>query len=159
MSLLRRGKILLSLDLKAILVFFEAWIFLGWARFILIFLPFQNVALRLGDYMMESTGETDSSIIKSQRIIHQSIRIMSKYTFWESKCFVQAIAGMKMLERRNIDATLYLGTANDVESKKMIAHAWLRSGPYYITGWEGAQRFTVVAKFASISRKNKRRRK
>ena len=71
---------------------------------------------------------------------------MSKYTFWESQCLVKAIAGMKMLERRGIDSTLYLGTARD-ESGKMIAHAWLRSGPFYISGAEGMEKFTVVSMF------------
>ena len=65
--------------------------------------------------------------------ISQAIHIMSRYTFWESQCLVKAIAGMKMLERRKIESTLYLGTAKD-ENGKMIAHAWLRSGPFYITG-------------------------
>ena len=56
---------------------------------------------------------------------------MSKYTFWESQCLVKAIAGMKMLERRQIESTLYLGTAKD-ELGKLIAHAWLRSGPFIL---------------------------
>ena len=63
---------------------------------------------------------------------------MSRYTFWESQCLVKAIAAMKMLERRQIESTLYLGTAKD-ENGKLIAHAWLRSGPFYITGAEGME--------------------
>ncbi|MNR36049.1 hypothetical protein D3C85_1539370 [compost metagenome] len=77
---------------------------------------------------------------------------MSKYTIWDSKCLVRAIAAMKMLHRRQIDSTLYLGTTRD-ESKKMIAHAWLRSGRYYVTGKEEMERFTVVGKFAKMSGK------
>ena len=65
--------------------------------------------------------------------ISQAIHIMSRYTFWESQCLVKAIAAMKMLERRQIESTLYLGTAKD-ENGKLIAHAWLRSGPFYING-------------------------
>jgi hypothetical protein len=72
---------------------------------------------------------------------------MSKYTFWESQCLVKAIAAMKMLEKRNIDSTLYLGTARD-ESGELVAHAWLRSGPYFVTGSEGKEKYTVVGKFA-----------
>ena len=64
----------------------------------------------------------------------------------------KAIAAMKMLERRKIESTLYLGTAKD-ENGKMIAHAWLRSGPFYITGFEEMERFTVVGKFAKESEK------
>jgi hypothetical protein len=72
---------------------------------------------------------------------------MSRYTIWESQCLVKAIAAMKMLEKRQIESTLYLGTARE-ESGELIAHAWLRSGPYYITGYEEMARFTVVGKFA-----------
>ena len=42
---------------------------------------------------------------------------MSRYTFWESQCLVKAIAAMKMLERRQIESTLYLGTAKDENGK------------------------------------------
>ena len=52
-----------------------------------------------------------------------------------------------MLEKRGIESTLYLGTAKD-ESGELIAHAWLRSGPYFVTGAEGMEKFTVVGKFA-----------
>ena len=79
--------------------------------------------------------------------ISEAIHIMSKYTIWESQCLVKAIAGMKMLQRRQIESTLYLGTARD-DTGQMIAHAWLRSGPFYISGSEGMERFAVVAKFA-----------
>ena len=58
---------------------------------------------------------------------------------------------MKMLERRNIESTLYLGTAKDLNGK-LIAHAWLRSGPLYITGKEGMEKFTEVGKFANSIR-------
>ena len=58
---------------------------------------------------------------------------MSRYTFWESQCLVKAIAGMKMLEKRNIESTLYLGTAKD-EKGELIAHAWLRSGLFLCIG-------------------------
>ena len=57
------------------------------------------------------------------------------------------MAAMKMLEKRGIESTLYLGMAKD-ETGALIAHAWLRSGPFYITGSEGMERFTVVGKFA-----------
>ena len=75
--------------------------------------------------------------------VSQAVNIMSCYTFWESQCLVKAIAAMKMLERRQIESTIYFGTAKD-ENGKMIAHAWLRSGPFYITGAEGMERFVVV---------------
>ncbi|GAE44160.1 hypothetical protein JCM21738_846 [Mesobacillus boroniphilus JCM 21738] len=53
-----------------------------------------------------------------------------------------------MLQRRGINSTLYLGTAKD-ETGKLIAHAWLRSGSYYVSGAEEMNRFTVVSKFSN----------
>ncbi len=129
------------------LLLLEASLYLGWAR-ILIYRPFSKVAPSLGAAMQETSNTPPSPTNKVViRDVSNAIGIMSKYTFWESKCLVRAIAGMKMLTRRQIECTLYLGTAKD-ESGKMIAHAWLQSGPYYVTGKEGMEKFTVVGKFA-----------
>jgi len=100
---------------------------------------------------MVETPHTYDAIIeqqyRNQQIeISKAVRWMSKHTLWESKCLVQAIAAMKMLERRKIESTLYLGTGKD-DNGKMIAHAWLRSGSRIITGAEMMKRFTVVAIF------------
>ncbi len=78
--------------------------------------------------------------------ISSAIHLMSRYTWWESRCLVKAIAGMKMLERRRIESTLYLGTGRD-EKGKMVAHAWLRSGTSYISGQEEMHRYAVVGVF------------
>ena len=75
-----------------------------------------------------------------------AVNRMSHHTLWESKCLVTAIACMKMLERRGIESTLYMGTNKD-QSDKMVAHAWLRSGPLYLTGMDVMEGFTVVGIF------------
>lgn len=138
--------IFLLLDRSIKLLYIEAFIFLGWAR-ILKSISFSKVAPILGQKMCETTFERNVANTKIIKHIAGAIDIMSRYTLWESKCLVRAIAAMKMLEKRNIECTLYLGTAKD-DHGKMIAHAWLRSGPYYITGFEGMSKFTVVGKFA-----------
>lgn len=139
-------KMFIALDLSMKLLMIEAFIFLGRAR-ILKSVPFSRVAPVLGKQMEETTFTCDeaSKIILKQ--VSDAIQIMSKYTFWESACLVKAIAAMKMLEKRKIESTLYLGTARD-ENAYLIAHAWLRSGPFYITGFEEMDKFTVVNKFA-----------
>lgn len=131
---------------KTIVLFLEAYMFLGWAR-ILKKVPFQKVAPMLGDHMNETPYYSEDNNTRTIKNISNAIQIMSKYTFWESQCLVRAMAGMKMLERRGIESTLYLGTARDEEGK-MIAHAWLRSGSYYISGSEGMEKFTTVSMFA-----------
>ncbi|MDL4838972.1 lasso peptide biosynthesis B2 protein [Aquibacillus rhizosphaerae] len=143
---MNKVKKFLSLPLNRKILFLEAFFNLGWAR-ILKGLPFTNVAKGLGVQAVETPNDAYSnpSMI---RHISTTINIMSKYTVWESACLVQAIAAMRMLKRRGIESTLYLGTARD-ENHKMIAHAWVRSGPFYVTGAAERHRFTVVQTFAS----------
>jgi hypothetical protein len=148
MNLFKKVRKFLSLDSKMKLLYFEAFLFLGWAR-ILIYLPFSKVSPTLGCHMVESSFSKmgmDQDILGK---ISSTINVMSNHTFWDSKCLVKAIAAMKMLERRHIESTLYLGTTKD-EQGKLIAHAWLRSGPVYISGFEEMKRFIVVGKFAKI---------
>lgn len=135
-----------ALDGRTMLFFVEAFFYLGWSR-ILISFPFCRIAPSLGDPMEETTNERLHQDMVTLARVQGAIHVMSEHTWWESRCLVRAIAALKMLERRQIESTLYLGTARD-ESSKMIAHAWLRSGPFLITGSEGMERFGVVGKFA-----------
>lgn len=136
-----------KLNKRQKMLLLEAFIFLAWARLMKV-IPFRRLAPMLGTHMNESTYEDTPSMTDILRYVSSAVHIMSKYTFWESECLVKAIAGMKMLQRRGIESTLYLGTAKD-ENGKMIAHAWLRSGSYYVSGAEEMKRFTVVSKFAN----------
>lgn len=123
----------------------EAYVFLGWSRILKLF-PFSKVAPNLGVQMAETSWSHPGEDERMIRRVARAVRTMSRYTWWESKCLVRAIAAMKMLRRRGIDSTLYLGTAKD-KSGQLVAHAWLRSGPYYLTGAEEMEQFTVVGKF------------
>lgn len=128
------------------LLFLEAFLFLSWAS-VLKKIPFHKVAPSLGEHMKETTFSSANIDVRMLKRVSQSIQIMGRYTFRESKCLVKAIAAVKMLERRNMESTLYLGTGRD-ESGRLAAHAWVRCGPYYITGADGMERYTVVGKFA-----------
>ncbi|RDI45698.1 lasso peptide biosynthesis B2 protein [Falsibacillus pallidus] len=138
---------ILQLDRTRRALLFEAYFSLAWAR-ILKSIPFSQTSKFLGDKMMETPYALNANQTELLTNIMEAIQIMSRHTFWESKCLVQAIAGMKMLERRKIDSTLYLGTAKDLNGD-FIAHAWLRSGNLFITGAERMKEFTVVGKFAN----------
>lgn len=157
MNILRRIRAFLKLNNKTKLLFIEAFINLGKARY-LKSIPFSKVAPSLGKEMKETTFSPVTSNNEDIANISKAIHIMSRYTFWESQCLVRAIAGMKMLEKRKIESTLYLGTAKD-ENGQLIAHAWLRSGSLYISGAEVMNQFTIVAKFAKEIGPNKLGRK
>ncbi|KAB2460678.1 stage V sporulation protein S [Bacillus wiedmannii] len=146
MNIVKRLRVFLSLNMETKLLFLEAFIFLGWAR-VLKSITFSKVAPSLGDYMNETSVAQIEPHGDTLKKVSEAISIMSRYTFWESQCLVKAIAGMKMLEKRHIESTLYLGTAKDSHGE-LIAHAWLRSGSFYVSGSEGMEKFTVVGSFA-----------
>lgn len=108
---------------------------------------FAKVAPSLGRKAEETPHDLDERHNRTLKHIRSAIAVMSRYTPWDSKCMIQAMAGMRMLERRSIPSTLYLGTARD-EHGKLIAHAWLRSGSIYVSGYEVMNQFAVVEKFA-----------
>ncbi|WP_270165966.1 lasso peptide biosynthesis B2 protein [Paenibacillus sp. SYP-B4298] len=124
----------------------EALLSLGWAR-IMKALPFSRVAPGLGAHMEETGTQPNPSQVPSLKQVAYAVNLMSRHTWWESKCLVKAMAAMRMLERRGISCTLYMGMARE-ETGQLLAHAWLRSGPYYITGAEEKDRYTCVATFA-----------
>lgn len=145
--MIRRVKVLFSLEAKSILLLMEAFVYLGWAR-LKMCLPFAKLASWLGEPRQETAFAPLSSELATVRRVSEAIHLMSRYTPWESKCIVRAIAGMKMLERRGIESTLYLGTSKEDNNGALSAHAWLRSGSYYITGADVMKQYTVVAVFA-----------
>ncbi|MCD1161139.1 lasso peptide biosynthesis B2 protein [Peribacillus frigoritolerans] len=149
MNITKKARNFLRLNFKTKLLLIEAFLHLGRARY-LKSISFSKVAPSLGEQMKETSYTSNPSDKEVLASISRAIHIMSRYTFWESQCLVKAMAGMKMLEKRNIDSTLYLGTAKD-ENGELIAHAWLRSGPFYITGAEVMDKFTVVSKFAKAN--------
>lgn len=149
MKIIKKARAFSKVNRKTKFLLIEAFIQLGRARY-LKSIPFAKVAPTLGEPMKETSFSLVLSSKEDVANVSKAIQLMSGYTFWESQCLVKAIAGMSMLEKRNIDSTLYLGTAKD-EKGDLIAHAWLRSGPYYISGAEGMEKFTVVAKFAKAS--------
>lgn len=146
MNIVKKTQTFLRLNFKTKMLYIEAFLHLGRARY-LKSISFSKVAPTLGEQMKESSYELIAADKEILANVSRAINIMSRYTIWESQCLVKAMAAMKMLEKRKIDSTLYLGTAKD-ENGGLIAHAWLRSGPFYITGAEVMDRFTVVSKFS-----------
>ncbi|MDT3428793.1 hypothetical protein J2Z22_004387 [Paenibacillus forsythiae] len=149
MKMASKLRLVFNLDKTTFLFYLEAFVLLGWAR-TLLFRKFSKVAPSLGERGRETDRDCDASHTPSMRQVAGSIHTVSKYTPWDSKCLVRAVAGMKMLERRGIGSTLYLGTAKD-NNGNLIAHAWLRSGPYYISGAEEMDQFIIVDKFANTA--------
>lgn len=141
----RKVKRFMSYPAKLKRMYVEAYFYLAWGRIFKLF-PFAKVASSLGEHMRETPYACTPEQELLQRQVSKAVHAMSRVTWWESECLVKAVAAMKMLERRGVASTLYLGSGRD-DSGRMIAHAWLRSGSYYVTGNEKLERFAVVALF------------
>lgn len=95
----------------------------------------------------EESSETEPrEIYKYAASVSRIVNRICTKTSWESKCLVRALTAQKLLKRKKIHSTMYLGCKMD--EGKMVAHAWLRCGEMYVTGGNGvADGYAVVDKF------------
>lgn len=128
----------------------EASFRLGLAALAIKALPFRHVAPSLGTHM----AKTDETPLAdgSRRVcvaVARAVRIAARHLPWECKCLAQAMAAQKMLRRRRLATTLYLGLAKGGggDERELSAHAWLRCGDMIVTGGEAMGLFTVVSMF------------
>lgn len=128
----------------------ETIVWLGIARVAVLLVPFKRLSTRLGQAMAETPSTDDDSRRDSLRRIRWALDVMSRRAPWRCKCLERGIAGKMMLRRRGVPNTLYLGIArsSDPARHALDAHAWLRSGSYFVTGGEDHDRYTVVSTFA-----------
>ena len=85
----------------------------------------------------------------SERAAHWTVWAVttaSRYGLWNCKCLTQALTAKFMLKRRGYPSTLVLGATPPAQGA-MKAHAWLLFGGEVITGSEGMEVFTEVARF------------
>ena len=118
------------------------------ARFRIYFFPGNKLHRYLGESGLETgdeiPGEEQGRLI--YRVSDKVARVANRVP-WESRCLVQAMAAQRLLRDYHIKSTLYLGVGRDKEAdNRMIAHAWLRCGPYYVCGGQG-EGYAVVARF------------
>ncbi|MBD0318779.1 MAG: lasso peptide biosynthesis B2 protein [Gemmatimonadetes bacterium] len=127
-------------------LFAEAVLCLAAARLTVLSIPFRHLSRRLGAHGRESsTAALDPATARALREVMWSLQVTTRRLPWRCACLEQGVAGKMMLRRRGIASTLYLGVAR---GDGPTAHAWLRSGPYVITGDAGRERYTVVATYA-----------
>jgi Transglutaminase-like superfamily len=126
----------------------EAQALLAAARLVIVLVPFRFYASHLGVHMAESaTDELDAARQATLRRIAWAIGAISRRAPWRCLCLEQALAAKMMLRVRRLPNTLYLGVAPNLGGRAE-AHAWLRSGVFYVTGGDGRDRYAVVSTFA-----------
>lgn len=147
-DLLRLLKNFLKLSIYEKKDYIKAYILTGFFRAYILFVPFKKLSKRMGVYNEESCDVVDKKTRLEAKRISRIVRSVSKHTFWESLCLVQALTVQRMLKSENIYSTIYLGVSKD-EDNNIISHAWTRCGQDYITGASNKDKFTVVAKFSN----------
>lgn len=99
-----------------------------------------------GEEGKESVEKETREIYKYAASVSRIVNRICTKTSWESKCLVRALTAQKLLKRKRIHSTMYLGCKMD--EGKMVAHAWLRCGEMYVTGGNGvSDGYAVVDKF------------
>jgi hypothetical protein len=127
------------------LLFLEAMATLLYVMVVIKLLPMRWYAGRIG----KEKAETPIMDIADKTIIYKvsrSIIRCRKLVKDKNRCYPEAFTAKKMLKRRRLDSTLYIGVGK-VENK-ITAHAWLRCGNIYVTGRRNMEKFTVVSTFA-----------
>lgn len=143
----RRIKKFIKLKFKIKSDFVKVFFYTAFYRAFILFFPFNKLRKKIGNYNEESPTVISDDAYEEARHVGWVVNIISKHTPWESKCLVQALTAQRLLKKRNISSTLYLGIQKDKDNK-MLAHAWLRTGSYIVTGGVIIDKFTVVAKFS-----------
>ena len=137
---------LFKISLEDKLLFLEAFLLTGIMRFKILKKPFNELKKEMGTYNQESKEDAETSTYRYCNKIRWIVTTISGYTPWESLCLVQALTVQKILKKKNISTTLYLGV--NKSNNEMKAHAWIRCGRMYITGGNGSG-YATVAKFSN----------
>ncbi|MGN6477950.1 MAG: lasso peptide biosynthesis B2 protein, partial [Flavipsychrobacter sp.] len=62
-----------------------------------------------------------------------------------SECMAQAIICKRLLKKKGLQTTIYLGIAKDDNNyQKLKAHAWLMLGEHVLTGAYGYKQYQVA---------------
>ena len=136
----------INIDFKGQLLIIESIIYLAVMRLAIIILPLAKV-LRIIGYSESKVlyGQNNANELIATRVAW-AVKIISKYTFWENTCLVQALSVIAMLKKRNIYCLMYLGVARDMtKSNNIIAHAWSQYGKSILTGEYEFEKYTIIA--------------
>ncbi|HWT76033.1 MAG TPA: lasso peptide biosynthesis B2 protein [Mobilitalea sp.] len=113
-------------------------------RFCVLMIPMKKLQSSFGIMNEESEPEETMDTYRYAAKVANAVNRICNHTPWESKCLVKALSAQCLLKKNKIPSTLYLGVGT--EGEHMIAHAWLRSGKFCVTGGNG-EGYALVAKF------------
>ncbi|MBE5937538.1 MAG: lasso peptide biosynthesis B2 protein [Lachnospiraceae bacterium] len=120
------------------------WWYSAIYRFQVLHMDTKKLRKKWGFEGEESPDDEAMENYRYAKAVSMCVNHVCNKTAWESKCLVRALTAQKLLKRKGIQSTMYLGCGMD--EGKMVAHAWLRCGRMYVTGGNGEE-YAVVDKF------------
>ncbi len=130
----------------------EALVELARARLALAVFSFRRVAAGLGETVPSaSPAEPPPGPLTAEQ--HETVRRLAwilprvaRGAAFTANCLPQAIAGRRMLQRRNISSVLHIGVAKSDPGSGLEAHAWLQAAALDVTGGSPAGEFTEISR-------------
>ena len=112
----------------------EALFYLMWYSFLIYMVPFRWWESRIGQ-KMQPLNEEELALEHQDKIrkIRASVLRSNKLIGGLGKCFAISLAIRRMLQKRGVDSTLYLGLRKE-QSRRLMAHAWISCGKLLIYG-------------------------
>jgi Transglutaminase-like superfamily len=132
-----------KIDKKERIILNQTFFWLIYASVLVKVIPLKWFNSVLGEFKKVIEVEVNKNQFQLIEVLKKNTRRLKKRLPWKVKCFEEAIAVKKVLEKHQIKSTIYLGVSKDKNSK-LIAHAWLKIGNDFITGKKGYENFTVV---------------
>lgn len=129
---------------NAKMITIQAWLYSAVFRFRILYVKSDKLRRKWGQEGEESPETATREEYKYAKRVSYAVNHVCNKTKWESKCLVRALTAQKLLRKKGILSTLYLGCG--LEDGKMVAHAWLRCGKMYVTGGNGSD-YAIVDKF------------
>lgn len=135
----------MSSRLTSLFFFLEAVFVSAAVRFTLSFLS-PTIRLRWmgravdSSYASSSEEQTALSFeipLRQKQIatrVQLAISRVDRYVPWGTECYTQALTGKLMLRRRSVQTMLVVGFRKD-DASEIQGHAWLKIGPYFVTGF------------------------
>lgn len=152
MTLIRKLATFRRLPVWVRLGLLPTWLLLALARLLVLCLPFQRIAARLGNHagptvwvpLLPSHRQTQV------RQLGTMIQLAARYAPWQANCFAQAIVARLWLGWLRVPGAIYFGVSR-MPTGALHAHAWVCCGPVAVTGGHSFAQFTVVATFLFAS--------
>jgi hypothetical protein len=142
-----------QVDNRRRLLLVEAVLCLVAARLALLFVPFPQLARRLGTFVSPADPRTmrvTTGGVDEQRRLAQDIgwavTRSARYLPFRAVCLPQAMAARVMLKRRGVASVMHFGARRGTE-KPIDAHAWLDAAGVEVTGYPVGRGLAEIACF------------